>query len=142
MPDSQGLSHPSQELGTGGHRGSPSTGESGPSLGVGEGCHVGLWVGLARRDPWPGRAVGSWRLTLLWGCWGRGWGPQGEDVVSWASGRLGEPWGRWLGQKGLGEHSRALHGPKKCKDIRNQSRCWLSSASYLFLNLRFLPWSE
>jgi len=51
-PGSQGLSHrPSQEHGR----------DAGPGR---------SWLGRL------GRAAGSWRSALLWGCWGRDWWPQ------------------------------------------------------------------
>ena len=47
-----------------------------------------------------GRAVGSWRLALLWHHWGRDWQAQGADMGSCAVGRWGEP--REAGQRQSG----------------------------------------
>ena len=47
---------------------------------------------------WPGRAVGSWRLSLLWHCWGTGWWPWGTDTGSWAGWGSPEGWHGVLGR--------------------------------------------
>ena len=51
------------------------------------------WAGTWARgwSPWLGRAVGSWRPSLLQCCWGRDRQPWWADTGSWA---VGEPWGK------------------------------------------------
>jgi len=50
------------------HQGPPGTGSAKAGLGCGPTGVPGSEEPLARL----GRAVGSWRLALLWLCWGRG----------------------------------------------------------------------
>lgn len=79
---------------------------SGISLGMEVGQVMGPWLGLAWQSPWPGMAGlwWNWTLVLLRHRWDGDWWRWGDDMESWAMGRVGKP------QERSGRGSQACQG--------------------------------